>query len=480
MEENRQSSDKLPQVRRSVGLGLAPRFSLVKPPSINSILTFPKPNVEHPHPPRSSVKQGSVSLPLKPQLKRPLEVKKPLKKSQRKKLFKLLMYLYIYDKPAYEEMSLRILTDIKQRALMEFDFDEEIRTNQRQSKVSFAPQNQIIDAGQHIASSHRRATVKTGEFDTMPTDNTDKSSLAEDNGPVEVARARRQSSYLPRISNPNFHTTIQNFRVCPTPQQSLKDPSAVIYQNEHADFNQLQKLSTQSLNHIVELPKIKTIGNIGINEQDISQLRRMDMVSESLFNYFVLYLGEKQKSMDLVRLQKLGLRTLVFSTELMEPFRNSMQRYDHYQFDYDVVRHHTTRFHANGKTIFDFFDLILVPFIENKEEFKLVVVDLNHYKMHIYDSLKLYNAREHKENSLNGLFKLVVKFVESEHYERSKITFGGSWQFHEHEAPRIQNLNTSGLYACFYAYHVMKGNYYPRDDWDVLSEFKEKILGLLN
>jgi hypothetical protein len=481
MNEKRNSVDRLPKVRPSRN-SLAPRFSLMKPPSLNSLISLQNSEqsaqnvLYHSNNPL----RPSIQTQIKPKVMKILNQKGTLKKSKRKRIFKFLLYLYIYDKPSYEEISKMVVTDIKEKALIEMGFEEKKNTRERDNRVSFAPQaylsgkntrNSIYNKNNLAIDGER---LKRSTLMGQSTQSSDTKSVDDLYNPANIERAPRQSSFLPRLS---IYPNGSNFYI---ENQGTNRNSTLFIENEQNKFSRLNKQSTESLNHIAELPKLKTIGNVSINEQDVSFLRRSKFVNENLLNYFLLYLGEKQKTIDPVKIQKLKVRSLIFTTELMDNFKNKANRYDHYQFEYDAVRMYTSKYCASGKTIFDLFDIILIPFNENRGEFKLVVVDLNKFKIHIFDPLKLFNARDNKESALNGLFKLVVKFIESEQLERTKRIFNADWQFHEHDAPRIQNHSMSGLFVCFYAYHAMKGNMYAQDDSNNLEEFQQKLLGLLN
>ncbi|CAD8093775.1 unnamed protein product [Paramecium primaurelia] len=205
--------------------------------------------------------------------------------------------------------------------------------------------------------------------------------------------------------------------------------------------------------------------NKQITYSEINLLQNKGEMTENLLNFYIRYLEEKQSSLQLGTLKQLKLRVFYLSTTFYKTLIKEYNNPD--SISYQSASVYTSKHIGKDNTIFDKFDIILIPIvIASGLETILININLAQQTIYFYDSLingvgSQSMAQSHiAQNGLlnNPFLMCCLRFLEIEYNQKLMKTLSLlKWNivYSPHEKI-IENSKTNTMIA-FLMTQISKG-----------------------
>lgn len=447
--------------------------------------------------------------------------------------YALLWYYYYYDRPRYKqiwkEYEKRFSAAILQNAGLNPEIlDDEVKSDRMKT---------FPDESSSSESSYKPKKKKDTKKDVYIEDLKDKSprniaqstpsnilrsSPPQENSfhrPPSVKSEHHQTSSLPQIKSSFRDTSFQNpskptkrgmmqmEKLPPVSSAANLRPMARKQQPRYeeadedeaflkrmADDSRIMKIHQNNVRQFPHLydessEKVKTRKPIGredvvdrglnvISKIDLDEFEKTGYMKDSLLNFFIGYLRDKQEKMDSNLLERYNLKTYFFTADMYRLYISDLTK-KFFITKYERVKNMTKPYKKPNKTIFEEFQKVAIPVIEINntiESYKLVIVDSMKRELVLYDPLQS-TSKQAEQAKDNRHLIAIANYVEQEYFDKGQVEADvfNTWRFNIADCTSTEDIRHTGLFTAYYLYILAKGMKQPFFKGKELNSFIAKI-----
>lgn len=342
-----------------------------------------------------------------------------------KRLLKILCFLYIYDKKEYSQIVKKVLKHLSTNVKDNIDAVTGVRKPKQALKenvITSIPEDDNIQKNIFLSEMLKSKLNQNPNFSTIVT-----------------------SNELPKISNTTFKK-----------------------EKPDANFTVQFKLNGS---------EVKRGYGVIIHETDYHQLKINKRTTKNVFDYYLGYIFEQHQQNDDYLLQNYKLRVNIFKTNLMDLYTDNYTL-EPIECKFSNVASLTHHINSAHRSISNIFDLILIPFIEGMYGFKLVLVDIANKTLRLYDPLKINKMNDRYHYNYKYI-SYALNYINDEYFYITGDRLATDWSIYENEITCLDNFAQCGLYVCFFAHCILKGNFFPVNSHSIIDIFYDKLLEIV-
>lgn len=223
---------------------------------------------------------------------------------------------------------------------------------------------------------------------------------------------------------------------------------------------------------------IKRGFGIKIYERDYHMLKINRAVTQNVLNYYLNYITELNEKTNKMILKKYKLRIIVFKTFLMDIFTEK-GRMEPEECSFKNIQFYGDKYEYCEETLFKNYDQLLIPFNDKKGHYKLVLVNLHDKIVRLYDPLKT-KPLSGEDDSRYKYISYSLNFIREFVFYKKNIREESKWTVQDNESSSLGNLAYTSISTCFFAHCILKGNIYPVCKIDLLDVFYDKLLDIIS
>lgn len=348
-----------------------------------------------------------------------------LSKVNNKRLFKIMCFLYIYDKREYSKIVKKILNYFSNT--IKHNIDDVNKPKNRKYPLDLSNLPPAAEDDEQIPHMYPSEIQKS-------------KVLTHINFSSKMSKTE-----LPKISNSIIKSKKPNF--------------------------------THNVQFKLEGSEVKRGYGVVIHETDYHQLKINRRVTKNVFDYYMGYILEQHQQNDDQLLEHYKLRLLIYKTNLMDLYTDNYML-EPIESHFSNVVTLTSHINSKNRSILNTFDLIMIPFVEGIYGFKLVLVDIANKSLRLYDPLKV-NKMTDRHHYNYKYIDYALNYINDEYFFVTGDRLENNWSIYENEITCLDNFALGGLYVCFFAHCILKGNLFPVNSHSIIDIFYDKLLEII-
>ena len=327
-----------------------------------------------------------------------------------------------------------------------------------------------------VKSMPRRSTTASPEYDfEQPMQKKDKKILSEleiyEDNIIELEPPMKEEEKEKFSELKSSEERIPEFEK-PTKEKENKRPSGLERVDEHTIDMNLQEAGISPKKHKSEY--IAKRYGISITKNEYMKLNTSNELNDTIMEFFIEFLKEKQKQVTSDYIQKHDLKILFFDPSF---FRDLVDDdFESLNIYYDRVEALTSEYSGVNQTIFHQFNKILFLIKKNTSHYMLVLIDCKDRKIYLFDTEK----KNLKSPINNPILHNFSQYIEKEIYNKStKNADLHKWQFMYGDVKKHDDYKDSAFIMAKIIYNIYDGIWKTIFSPEDIDEFREKLIKLI-